>query len=131
MGASNLAAWQLMKALGIADRTSLPRFVSQQIYYSPQERSVEYELVPLALDQGLGTLVWSPLAGGLSSGKYRRGQQGPEGSPRLTDWDEPPVYDEEVCTTRSTCWSRSPRATGCPPPRWRRPGCCAVRRSAR
>jgi aryl-alcohol dehydrogenase-like predicted oxidoreductase len=64
IGASNYAGWQLMKALGIADRDQLPRFVSQQIYYSLQERSAEYELIPLAVDQGLGTLVWSPLAGG-------------------------------------------------------------------
>ncbi len=95
IGASNYAGWQLMKALGIADRDQLPRFVSQQIYYSLQERSAEYELIPLALDQGLGTLVWSPLAGGLLSGKYRRGQDAPAGSRHLTDWDEPPVYDED------------------------------------
>ena len=96
VGASNYAAWQLMKALGVAERGHLPRFVSQQIYYSLQERSAEYELIPLALDQGLGTLVWSPLAGGLLSGKYRRGQDAPEGSRHLTSWDEPPVYDEDA-----------------------------------
>jgi aryl-alcohol dehydrogenase-like predicted oxidoreductase len=96
VGASNYAAWQLMKALGVAEREHLPRFVSQQIYYSLQERSAEYELIPLALDQGLGTLVWSPLAGGLLSGKYRRGQEAPEGSRHLTSWDEPPVYDEDA-----------------------------------
>jgi aryl-alcohol dehydrogenase-like predicted oxidoreductase len=95
VGVSNYAAWQLMKALGIAEREHLPRFVSQQIYYSLQERSAEYELIPLALDQGLGTMVWSPLAGGLLSGKYRRGQDAPAGSRQLTDWGEPPVYDEE------------------------------------
>ncbi len=94
VGASNYTGWQLMKALGIAQRDHLPRFVSQQIYYSLQERSSEYELIPLAVDQGLGTLVWSPLAGGLLSGKYRRGQDAPEGSRHLTDWGEPPVYDE-------------------------------------
>lgn len=95
VGASNYAAWQLMKALGTADRRGLPRFVSQQIYYSLQAREAEYELVPLAVDQGLGVLVWSPLAGGLLSGKYRRGQQPPAGSRHLTDWNEPPVYDED------------------------------------
>lgn len=95
VGVSNYAAWQLMKALGTAERAHLPRFVSQQIYYSLQERSAEYELIPLALDQGLGTLVWSPLAGGLLSGKYRRGQHAPEGSRHVTDWDEPPVYDQD------------------------------------
>jgi aryl-alcohol dehydrogenase-like predicted oxidoreductase len=95
VGVSNFAGWQLMKTLGIAERDHLPRFVSQQIYYSLQERSAEYELLPLAVDQGLGTLVWSPLAGGLLSGKYRRGQDAPEGSRHLTDWNEPPVYDED------------------------------------
>jgi aryl-alcohol dehydrogenase-like predicted oxidoreductase len=94
VGASNYAGWQLMKALGIAQRDHLPRFVSQQIYYSLQERSAEYELLPLAVDQGLGTLVWSPLAGGLLTGKYRRGQDAPEGSRQVTEWGEPPVYDE-------------------------------------
>jgi aryl-alcohol dehydrogenase-like predicted oxidoreductase len=95
VGVSNYSGWQLMKALGISARDRLPRFVSQQIYYSLQERSAEYELLPLAVDQGLGTLVWSPLAGGLLSGKYRRGQQPPEGSRHLTEWNEPPVYDED------------------------------------
>ncbi len=94
IGASNYSAWHLMKALGISERDGLPRFVSQQIYYSLQARDAEYELVPLALDQGLGILVWSPLAGGLLSGKYRRGQRAPAGSRHLGDWDEPPVYDE-------------------------------------
>jgi aryl-alcohol dehydrogenase-like predicted oxidoreductase len=95
VGASNYSAWQLMKALGIAERDGLPRFVSQQIYYSLQSRDAEYELVPLSVDQGLGILVWSPLAGGLLSGKYRRGQQPPEGSRHLGEWDEPPVYDQD------------------------------------
>jgi aryl-alcohol dehydrogenase-like predicted oxidoreductase len=95
IGASNYAAWQLMKALGTSERLGLPSFVSQQIYYSLQGREAEYELVPLAVDQGLGILVWSPLAGGLLSGKYRRGQQPPEGSRHLTDWGEPPIYDQE------------------------------------
>ena len=95
VGVSNYAAWQLMKTLGVAERDHLARFVSQQIYYSLQERSAEYELIPLAIDQALGTLVWSPLAGGLLSGKYRRGQDAPEGSRHLTDWNEPPVYDED------------------------------------
>src|SRR5207344_844907 len=79
VGASNYTAWQLMKALGISEHDGRVRFVSQQIYYSLQARDVEYELVPLTLDQGLGILVWSPLAGGLLSGKYRRGQDAPAG----------------------------------------------------
>ncbi len=95
VGCSNFAGWQVMKALGIADRLGLPRFVSQQVYLSLQERSAEYEIVPSAIDQGLGLLIWSPLAGGLLSGKYRRGQDAPPGSRRATDWSEPPIYDED------------------------------------
>jgi aryl-alcohol dehydrogenase-like predicted oxidoreductase len=95
VGASNYTSWQLMKALATADRAGLPRFVSQQIYYSLQAREAEYELIPLAIDQGLGVLVWSPLAGGLLTGKYRRDREAPAGSRQLTDWNEPPVYDQE------------------------------------
>jgi aryl-alcohol dehydrogenase-like predicted oxidoreductase len=95
IGVSNFAGWQLLKALGISERHGLARFVSQQIYLSLQERSAEYELVPAATDQGLGTLVWSPLAGGLLSGKYRRGEDAPAGSRRFAGWNEPPVYDED------------------------------------
>jgi aryl-alcohol dehydrogenase-like predicted oxidoreductase len=95
IGASNYAAWQLMKALGVSDRAGTARFASQQVYYSLQSRDAEDELVPLSIDQGLGILVWSPIAGGLLSGKYRRGAQAPEGSRHLTDWDEPPVHDED------------------------------------
>jgi aryl-alcohol dehydrogenase-like predicted oxidoreductase len=95
IGASNYTSWQLMKALGTAARLGLPQFVSEQIYYSLQAREAEYELIPLAVDQGLGVLVWSPLAGGLVSGKYRRNHEAPAGSRQLTDWNEPPVYDRE------------------------------------
>jgi aryl-alcohol dehydrogenase-like predicted oxidoreductase len=95
VGASNYSGWQLLKALGTADRTGLPRFVSEQIYYSLQARDAEYELIPAAVDQGLGVLVWSPLAGGLLSGKYRRDSQPSEGSRQLTEWNEPPVYDRD------------------------------------
>jgi aryl-alcohol dehydrogenase-like predicted oxidoreductase len=95
VGASNFSAWHLMKALSIGERDGLPRLVSQQIYYSLQAREAEYELVPLSVDQGVGILVWSPLAGGLLSGKYRRGAQPPEGSRHLTDWNEPLVHDQD------------------------------------
>ena len=84
-----------MKALGISERRGYQRFVSQQIHYTLQARDAEYELVPAGLDQGVGILVWSPLAGGLLSGKYRRDQDMPEGSRHLTDWNEPPVHDED------------------------------------
>ncbi len=95
LGASNYAGWQLMKALGVSERLGYQRFVSQQIYYSLQARDAETELVPVSLDQGLGILIWSPIAGGLLSGKYRRGTDAPAGSRHLSDWDEPPVHDED------------------------------------
>jgi aryl-alcohol dehydrogenase-like predicted oxidoreductase len=94
IGCSNYAAWQLMKALAVADARRLERFASQQVYYSLQNRDIETEIVPVCVDQGVGVLVWSPIAGGLLSGKYRRGVQAPEGSRHLSDWDEPPVTDE-------------------------------------
>jgi aryl-alcohol dehydrogenase-like predicted oxidoreductase len=96
LAASNYAGWQLMKALAIADRHGFERFAAQQVYYSLEARDAEFELVPLAIDQGLGILVWSPLAGGLVSGKYRRGAS-PSGQTRQLsgDWNEPPVRDQE------------------------------------
>lgn len=94
VGSSNYAGWQLLKALGISDRLGYQRFVSQQIYYSLQARDAEYELIPAGIDQGVGVLVWSPLAGGLLTGKYRRDASTPEGTRRLAGWDEPPVRDE-------------------------------------
>jgi aryl-alcohol dehydrogenase-like predicted oxidoreductase len=94
IGASNYAAWQLMKALGTSDARGYQRFVSQQVHYTLHSRHIEDELVPVSIDQGLGILVWSPLAGGLLSGKYRRGVEPSAGSRHLTDWDEPPVPDE-------------------------------------
>jgi aryl-alcohol dehydrogenase-like predicted oxidoreductase len=94
-GCSNYAGWQVTKALGIAQDRGLPKFVSQQVYLSLLERSAEYEIVPSAIDQGLGLLIWSPLSGGLLSGKYRRGQPPPEGARHASDWSEPPVFDED------------------------------------
>jgi aryl-alcohol dehydrogenase-like predicted oxidoreductase len=95
IGCSNYSGWHLMKALAISDRRNYARFVSQQIYYSLQARDAEYELVPITLDQGLGILVWSPLAGGLLSGKYRRSQKSPEGTRHFNNWGEPPIHNEE------------------------------------
>jgi aryl-alcohol dehydrogenase-like predicted oxidoreductase len=94
IGASNFTGWQLMKALGAADRAGSARFISQQIHYTVEAREAEYELVPISLDQGLGILVWSPLGGGLLSGQYRRGQAGPEDGRDFAGWKEPPIRDE-------------------------------------
>ena len=96
LAASNYAGWQLMKALATADSRGYERFSAQQVYYSLEARDAEYELVPLAVDQGLGILVWSPLAGGLVSGKYRRSGSPAEGTRQVSGtWSEPPVRDQE------------------------------------
>jgi aryl-alcohol dehydrogenase-like predicted oxidoreductase len=96
LAASNYAGWQLMKALAISDARGYERFAAQQIYYSLEARDAEYELVPLAIDQGLGILVWSPLAGGLVSGKYRRSGSPSSGTRQVSGtWSEPPVRDQE------------------------------------
>lgn len=89
-GASNFSGWHLMKALGIADAKGLPRLVTQQIHYTIEAREAEYELVPVAVSEGVGILVWSPLAGGLLSGKY-----GPEtpSARQVAGWREPPIRD--------------------------------------
>jgi len=93
IGCSNYSGWHIMKALGVSEKTGSHRFVSQQIHYTLHSREAEYELVPISLDQGLGILVWSPLAGGLLSGKYRRGAEGPAGARHTGGHKEPPVYD--------------------------------------
>ncbi|HEY7264236.1 MAG TPA: aldo/keto reductase [Trebonia sp.] len=96
LAASNYAGWQLMKALAVADSHGLERFAAQQVYYSLEARDAEYELVPLAVDQGLGILVWSPLAGGLLTGKYRRDASPDSGTRQVSGtWNEPPVRDRE------------------------------------
>jgi aryl-alcohol dehydrogenase-like predicted oxidoreductase len=95
VGLSNFSGWHVMKALAVSERAGFVRPICQQIHYTLQAREAEYELVPITLDQGLGILVWSPLAGGLLSGKYRRGRTPPEGSRHLGDWGEPPVYDQD------------------------------------
>jgi aryl-alcohol dehydrogenase-like predicted oxidoreductase len=96
IGCSNFAGWQLMKALAISDKHDREKFVAFQGLYSLMARDLEYELAPLCVDQGLGILTWSPLAGGLLSGKYRRGQPRPTGA-RLSEnaaiANEQKVYD--------------------------------------
>lgn len=82
IGCSNYSGWHLMKALCVSEREGLERYVSQQVYYSLVARELEYELIPLSIDQGIGILVWSPLAFGFLSGKYRREQAEPEGTRR-------------------------------------------------
>jgi aryl-alcohol dehydrogenase-like predicted oxidoreductase len=94
VGCSNYSGWHVMKAMEIARRDGRIPFVSQQIHYTLQAREAEYELIPLALDQKLGVLVWSPIAGGLLSGKHRRDRSAPEGTRQMKGWNEPPIADE-------------------------------------
>ncbi|RWJ31932.1 aldo/keto reductase [Mesorhizobium sp.] len=94
IGCSNFSGWHIMKALGVSERDNRQRFVSQQIHYTLEARDAEYELLPISVDQGLGVLVWSPLAGGLLSGKHRRDQAAPEGTRQFAGWTEPPIRDE-------------------------------------
>jgi aryl-alcohol dehydrogenase-like predicted oxidoreductase len=92
VGLSNWAAWQVMKALGLAERHGLARPISLQAYYTVAGRDLEREIVPMLRAEGVGLMVWSPLAGGLLSGKYTRGEKGAEGD-RRTAFNFPPVDD--------------------------------------
>jgi aryl-alcohol dehydrogenase-like predicted oxidoreductase len=93
IGLSNWHAWRIMKALGISERKNLAKFDTLQAYYSIAGRDLEREIVPLLEDQKMGLLVWSPLAGGLLSGKFSRENQKPEGS-RRSEFDFP-IVDKE------------------------------------
>ncbi|HRP86874.1 MAG TPA: aldo/keto reductase [Gammaproteobacteria bacterium] len=97
IGASNFSGWQLMKSQAAAARQGRARFVAHQVYYSLIGRDYEWELMPLAQDQGIGAVVWSPLGWGRLTGKVRRGQPLPPGS-RLHDTAmfAPPVADERL-----------------------------------
>ena len=95
IGCSNLAAWQIMKALGISERRGFARFETVQAYYSIAGRDLEREIVPLVDDQGLGIMVWSPLAGGFLSGKFTREKRGDNDARRST-FDFPPVDKERA-----------------------------------
>ena len=97
IGLSNFSGWQLMKSLAASDRLGLSRYVANQTYYSLIGRDYEWELMPLAIDQGVGAIVWSPLGWGRLTGKIRRGQPLPAGS-RLHDTAgfAPPVEEERL-----------------------------------
>jgi aryl-alcohol dehydrogenase-like predicted oxidoreductase len=95
VGCSNLAAWQLAKANGLAAKHGWERFESLQAYYTIAGRDLERELVPLLKDEQMGRMVWSPLAGGLLSGKFSRDGQGPAGT-RRASFDFPPVNKERA-----------------------------------
>lgn len=97
VGASNFSGWQLMKSLAVADRHGWPRYVAHQAYYSLVGRDYEWELMPLAHDQGVGAVVWSPLGWGRLTGKIRRGSPPPKNS-RLHDTAQfgPPVDEARL-----------------------------------
>jgi aryl-alcohol dehydrogenase-like predicted oxidoreductase len=101
IGCSNFSGWHLMKSLAVSDRHGWARYVAHQAYYSLVGRDYEWELMPLALDQRVGTVVWSPLAWGRLTGRIRRGQPLPEGSrlrsPQVADFG-PHVSDEYLFT---------------------------------
>ncbi|MFF3906362.1 aldo/keto reductase [Streptomyces sp. NPDC001848] len=96
-GISNFSGWQTMKSLAVAEKYGHPRYVAHQVYYSLIGRDYEWELMPLALDQGLGAIVWSPLGWGRLTGRIRRGAPLPPDSRlhRTADYG-PPVADEDL-----------------------------------
>jgi len=99
IGCSNFSGWHLMKSLAAADRYGLARYVAHQAYYSLLGRDYEWELMPLALDQRVGTVVWSPLGWGRLTGKVRRGQPLPQTSRlhgKKSNESGPPVADEFI-----------------------------------
>ena len=101
LGCSNWAARQLAKALGLAEGRGWERFVSLQAYYSLVGRDLEHELLPLCVEEGLGVLPWSPLAGGFLSGKYSRKNPKPAGA-RRSEFDFPPLDLERGYETVDT-----------------------------
>ncbi|MGK4005733.1 aldo/keto reductase [Sorangium sp. So ce1036] len=99
LGCSNFSGWHLMKSLAVSERYGLSRYVAHQAYYSLVGRDYEWELMPLALDQKVGAVVWSPLGWGRLTGKIRRGQPLPEGSrlqTKATREGGPPMDDEHL-----------------------------------
>ena len=95
IGVSNWAAWQIAKALGISERLGLARFASLQAYYTIAGRDLERELVPMMQSENVGLMVWSPLAGGLLSGKYGRDGKAEAGGRRV-EFDFPPVNKDRA-----------------------------------
>ena len=92
VGCSHNSAWQVMKALAVSERYGLTRYICQQVNYNLIARDVEHEIIPLALDQQIGMMAWSPLHAGLLSGKFRRDSPRPSVS-RLNELDAPGTVD--------------------------------------
>ena len=124
IGCSNYSAWHVMKSLAAADRRHAARFATQQIHYTLEAREAEYELLPLSVAEGLGVLVWSPLAAGLLSGKHRRGAARPgrlAPGGRLGRAADPRF--RAALEHRRRARPRSARRTACRPRASRSPGC--------
>ncbi len=94
IGCSNFSGWHIMKCMSAAEHNNFQKFVVQQIHYTIEARDAEYELMPVSVDQGIGIQVWSPIAGGLLSGKFRRNAPPPQLSRHVAGWGEPPIRDE-------------------------------------
>ena len=99
IGCSNFSGWHLMKSLSVSERYGWSKYVTHQAYYSLLSREFEWELMPLALDQNVGTVVWSPLAAGRLGGKYRRSQPAPADSRIAQGGGEGPVIPEDYWFT--------------------------------
>ena len=109
---SNFSGWHLMKSLSASDRYGWARYVGHQVYYSLVGREYEWELMPLALDQGVGALVWSPLGWGRLTGKIRRGQPLPAASRLHKTADYGPQVPEELSVHRGRCFGASCQGDG-------------------
>ena len=125
IGCSNWSGWHMMKAMEVARRDGRIPFVSEQIHYTLQAREAEYELLPVALDQKLAVLVWSPIAGGLLSGKHRRDKTVPRARVSWRAGASRRSATRTRCGTLSTNWSRSPKPIASQGRRSRWPGCSA------
>ncbi|HYG68924.1 MAG TPA: aldo/keto reductase, partial [Anaeromyxobacteraceae bacterium] len=95
VGCSNFSGWHLMKSLAAADRHGWPRHVAHQAHYSLLAREYEWELMPLAIDQRVGTLVWSPLSGGRLTGKVGRNRPAPPGTRAAVQPPRGPAFPQE------------------------------------
>lgn len=116
VGSSNFSGWHLAKAKGVAERHGYAAFVASQIYYSLECRDAEYELIPAAIDSGAGVLVWSPLAGGRLTGKYRRDRPAPEGARGASKTTDPfPIRDADRLYDVVDALVEIADARGCPP----------------
>jgi aryl-alcohol dehydrogenase-like predicted oxidoreductase len=126
IGCSNLAAWQIMKALGISELGRLEKFVTLQAYYSLAGRDIEREIVPLLNDQKMGLLPWSPLAGGFLSGKFTRAGA-TESDARRLKFDFPPVNVEKAYDIIDALQAIAARKQATLLLEWRWHGCCISR----